>query len=763
MYCKHCGKQIKDGAKFCQYCGQVVEKKEEKVQKQPETPMWTGETGTQGIESAAKAWTKELEQPQNPGENLETGSENPTCTPESGPENPAWMPETESAKQTWTSEPEESAWTSEPDVSGEQEQPQKQSARSKKKPLLIVVAVLCVLILGAAAAIGFMNARLGSQFKKMENGIFADNVAECTEQLQEIKNDWKSAGIFGFNDKKDVLGDLKYLADQSMKYASSLQEAKEYADQAEEKLKSHDFAEEEYKEYENTIEELKTAITDRKGADAEKTKKKAEKAYDAWISASDAYIEKRVEEYKNVNLSRAESSDVEAIQNAIDQVSGLLKEENVDFDKVQEIFETADEAFLKYVEPENYLNIYVQQIDVTDYPNVKLYLDVTDNGNNVVDNLDAGMFYVRKQDVNGNYIKQQVKAVNQLNEIEALNIDMLADVSGSMSGTPLSDAQSIMNRFVDSVQFSAGDKVALTSFSNGVYIDQDFTGDAGSLKNAVNNLYTQDMTAFFDALYTCVNKVAARSGAKCVIAFTDGMDNYSSCSAEDVINLAKRYHVPIFVIGIGYEDYSYARNIAQQTGGNYYSAASVSDMSYIYDQIYKQEKELYMLEFEDTSDVSIFKESSIVTGYHTAEYGGETDYTYTPNTLVNVENSSLYKDGPEGVVSAYMVAFADAMTNQSYGYIEPYILSGSALEAEQRKYVTRGISENIDSYEIENVEYADNNNCFVTTRETYFVQKPGEPLSLLTQRCKYSVVKSGNEWKMTGFADKIEVLSRIAY
>ena len=51
--------------------------------------------------------------------------------------------------------------------------------------------------------------------------------------------------------------------------------------------------------------------------------KKAEKAYDAWISASDAYIEKRVEEYKNVNLSRAESSDVEAIQNAIDQVSGL--------------------------------------------------------------------------------------------------------------------------------------------------------------------------------------------------------------------------------------------------------------------------------------------------------------------------------------------------------------------------------------------------------------------------------------------------------
>ena len=83
--------------------------------------------------------------------------------------------------------------------------------------------------------------------------------------------------------------------------------------------------------------------------------------------------------------------------------------------------------------------------------------------------------------------------MNQLNEIEALNINMLADVSGSMSGTPLDDAMSIMDRFIDSVQFSAGDQVALTSFSNGVYIEQDFTNDAGRLKSAVNSLYTQDM------------------------------------------------------------------------------------------------------------------------------------------------------------------------------------------------------------------------------------------------------------------------------
>ena len=186
---------------------------------------------------------------------------------------------------------------------------------------------------------------------------------------------------------------------------------------------------------------------------------------------------------------------------------------------------------------------------------------------------------------------------------------------------------------MNSLQFAAGDMVALTFFSDGVYIEQDFTNDAQLLKQAVDNLYTQDMTAFYDALYVSVNKVAAKSGAKCVIAFTDGMDNYSSSSPSDVIALAQRYHIPIFIIGVGSDDYSESRSIALQTGGNYYSAVTVADISNIYDQIYKQEKELYMLEFEDTSDVSVFNQSNIVVGYHTAEYGGETSYSYTPNTL----------------------------------------------------------------------------------------------------------------------------------
>ena len=48
------------------------------------------------------------------------------------------------------------------------------------------------------------------------------------------------------------------------------------------------------------------------------------------------------------------------------------------------------------------------------------------------------------------------------------------------------------------------------------------------------------MTSLYDALYTAVERVAAQNGARCVIAFTDGNDNYSNCTKEDVVNYLKK-------------------------------------------------------------------------------------------------------------------------------------------------------------------------------------------------------------------------------
>lgn len=634
-----------------------------------------------------------------------------------------------------------------------------------KKWIAIPIAVLVVAAIGATAGYLWMrntDKKLQEQYSTVANQISQADIPICQEELEALEDSWQELGLSDSEEKEALLDEMDQIVSKSQEYTKQIEACENKAASARAELPKYNLSEAEYRAYEAAISKLEDTIKERDVDSLDTGIKGMEQALDELVQANDAYVNGKIEEYGNVNFSIAEASDISTYNSRLEELKTLL--EKKDYGTMPDIFTELDDIYYKYIEPQNYLNMAVQQIDVTAYPNIRLYLSVTDwNTGEVAQGLDGGMFFIRKKDANGDYIKQVVKSVNQLDETEALNIDIVADVSGSMIGNPLNTAKSVMTNFVNSVQFGAGDMVELISFSDGVYIEEPFTNNANTLISKINGLYTQDMTAFYDALYTAVNKVAACSGAKCVIAFTDGLDNYSSCTSRDVIQLAQRYHIPIFIIGIGYDNFSEAREIALQTGGNYYYVYDVYNMQDIYQQIYRQEKQLYLVEFEDSSSVDLFSESSIVAGYHTAEYGGDVNYTYTPHTLVSVDSAGLFLTGPEAVVAAYMRAFADAMTNQDYSYIASYLKAGSPIATAQEKYVQRGIAEVLDSYEIENVEYFDSDHCVVTTRETYFVQKPGEPLALLAQRCKYMVEKEGNDWKLSDFAEKVEVLSNIKY
>lgn len=420
-----------------------------------------------------------------------------------------------------------------------------------------------------------------------------------------------------------------------------------------------------------------------------------------------------------------------------------------------------DQAIFMYIEPKNPLEVTVQQVDASEFPKVKLYVNLKDPATQKVpDNLDKTLFYINKEDANQKYIKQVVTSANQLNEKESLKINMVADVSGSMDGAPLAEAKNIMTNFINSVQFDAGDLVELTSFSTGVRLEQEFCNDPNVLTNDISALYTSDMTSLYDALYTAVERVATQTGARCVIAFTDGNDNYSSCTMQDVINVAKRYHVPVFIIGIGSINSNDISQIAAQTGGAYYNINTVDSMQNIYDQIYQMEKELYLVEFEDSTGATVKDTAQIEAGYHSLEYGGKCSYSYTPNVLLNPNSTSIYQDGPEAVVERYLKNFPQAVTNSDFSLIADCMKQGSAIYTEQEKYVKRSIDETLDSYEIVDTQYNGDSSCVISTRETYYVQVQGKALQLMTQECKYSLEKAGNDWKMTSFVD-LKVTSRI--
>ena len=636
------------------------------------------------------------------------------------------------------------------------EQPEKsKKSRKKSKLPLVLIAVLAIILLAGGILYGTVG--LDMQKDKLAVKIKKAGIPQYTEEMNEIVDEWDDLGIFGISDKRNNLHKLKKIVNYLDEYNTA---ADEYKSMNKEK-EQYALDEDSYKEYENALHDCSDAIEQKNPESLINAVEIAKETLEDLKKADDSYVEDRVKMYEGLDLKDAGDDVVSGYKKNLKEIQDLTGKGKKDYKAIKEAFSKMDQIVYQYIEPKNQAVVSIQQIDASEFPTVKLYMSIKDKTTgNVIENLDDAFFYINKQDANAKYVKQVVKSANQLNEKEALKVDMVADVSGSMDGSPLNEAKQVMSDFVGSVQFDAGDLVELTSFSTGVCLEQEFSDDAATLTNDINNLVTGDMTSLYDALYTAVERVAAQNGARCVIAFTDGNDNYSNCTKEDVVNVANRYHVPVFIIGIGSIDYADVNDIAIQTGGMYYNVSDVTSMDKIYEEIYQMEKQLYLVEFEDNTGATVGDTANIQAGYHSIDYGGECKYTYTPNVLMSAQSRDIYTDGPQAAVEGYLKNFDSAMNKSDFSLISGYLKNGSPIYTEQEKYVLRDITERLDSYELTDVSYADTNNCVISTRETYYVQVKGKPLQLMTQECKYNVENQGDKWQLTSFAD-IKVVSRI--
>ena len=636
------------------------------------------------------------------------------------------------------------------------EQPEKsKKSRKKSKLPLVLIAVLAIILIVGGILYGTVGLNL--QKDKLAVKIKKAGIPQYTEEMNEIVDKWDDFGIFSISDKRNDLHKLKKIVNYLDEYNAA---ADEYKSMNKEK-EQYALDEDSYKEYENALHDCSDAIEQKNPESLINAVEIAKETLKDLKKADDSYVDDRVKMYEGLDLKDAGDDVVSGYKKNLKEIQDLTGKGKKDYKAIKEAFSKMDQIVYQYIEPKNQAVVSIQQIDASEFPTVKLYMSIKDKTTgNVIENLDDAFFYINKQDANAKYVKQVVKSANQLNEKEALKVDMVADVSGSMDGSPLNEAKQVMSDFVGSVQFDAGDLVELTSFSTGVCLEQEFSDDAATLTNDINNLVTGDMTSLYDALYTAVERVAAQNGARCVIAFTDGNDNYSNCTKEDVVNVANRYHVPVFIIGIGSIDYADVNDIATQTGGMYYNVSDVTSMDKIYEEIYQMEKQLYLVEFEDNTGATVGDTANIQAGYHSIDYGGECKYTYTPNVLMSAQSRDIYTDGPQAAVEGYLKNFDSAMNKSDFSLISGYLKNGSPIYTEQEKYVLRDITERLDSYELTDVSYADANNCVISTRETYYVQVKGKPLQLMTQECKYNVENQGDKWQLTSFAD-IKVVSRI--
>ncbi len=293
------------------------------------------------------------------------------------------------------------------------------------------------------------------------------------------------------------------------------------------------------------------------------------------------------------------------------------------------------------------IQLDINQIDSKDFPEVKLYAQILNKEGEVVEGINADYLEVDESSENG--IKRyEINELYKLETSDDIVMNLVLDTSVSMEeGNRIIQAKTAAKEFLGGVDFASGHMVELISFNDYVYLNQTFTDDYYKLVSAIDNMYLDGRTALYDALYSALIQTHAQTGSKCVIAFTDGMENASSYSINDVILLSQKTGIPVYIIGIGDGiDESELRKIATGCSGEYYSATNVdldSLLEEIYGQIYESYRDMYVISYtsEGIGQLDETRTIRLITS-ESSSFVGETVKEYVPVPEINAGFSAVY-------------------------------------------------------------------------------------------------------------------------
>ncbi len=437
-----------------------------------------------------------------------------------------------------------------------------------------------------------------------------------------------------------------------------------------------------------------------------------------------AEAQARADQIKGRDPGYASEEQKNRLQEYSDQMNALIEEKK--FQEAASLAEQwedfAEEASVK----KTGYQVNIMQYDMSEYPKVRLYLDVRDETGGSVKELAPHMFYVSEGDAaSGDFLNRAVQKAVAMNDNERLNINLLADTSGSMDGQRMESAKSIMRNFLNTVQFNAGDQVKLTQFNSIIDKSGFFSNDINQLNQTISSYSATGGTKLYDTIIYGVQDVSGQEGAKCVIAFTDGHDEHSYNSPEQVIEVVSRYRIPVFIVRVGDTSSSsrdsVLQQIAQASGGSFKNLQQFStDMNDFYNQIYRQLKEYYVVEYEADSMMDIMKTKQIDVYIQNGDKGGEAVGTANPGT-------ELF----DSLLGSYLRSYIYDMNNHYYDRLREYVDDTVApddtksIQWQMKKQVSGGFNnvaaETLMDYSITGIQVLNEDTVHMKTSENYEV------------------------------------------
>jgi VWFA-related protein len=179
-----------------------------------------------------------------------------------------------------------------------------------------------------------------------------------------------------------------------------------------------------------------------------------------------------------------------------------------------------------------------------------------------------------------------------------LSAVLVLDVSGSML-FKIEEARRSAHAFVDALK--PEDEVGLLTFSSTAVGWVPFTRQREPLHSAIDATRTEGETALYDATGQALKRLKPSKRRKAVILFTDGEDNRSRLSVDQVIGMARASEVSIYSVAQGLDERTTLRafldQLADQTGGRSYFIGSIEKLPATFSQILRELKSQYFLTY----------------------------------------------------------------------------------------------------------------------------------------------------------------------
>ena len=262
------------------------------------------------------------------------------------------------------------------------------------------------------------------------------------------------------------------------------------------------------------------------------------------------------------------------------------------------------------VKPESNVYLNIHSIDSKDYPQkVRVFCTVVDEYGNQIANLAPPYNYMYLDNwkgvaeiVAGKEYKIERFDVEEVRYDNAPSYSVLfvLDYSGSMG----EDILFLENAYYLGMKYlkPGKDDFSVVQFDHRIVnpiLGSMNYGDA----NRIYSLFDLGgATAFYDASILGIDQIASSNKEKVAILFTDGMDNASFFDVNDLVTVARKNRIRLFVIGFnrpfgGFYPYI-LEALAEMTGGRAYFPNSIAELPDIFAEIFQVINVFYILSFE---------------------------------------------------------------------------------------------------------------------------------------------------------------------